>query len=74
MKKGADFSAFSVSTAVLPVSLSALRHVVSSDTVSPAAQAIWQVMKVQALILSEKRSQQGVFKPMTPCRLFQAER
>ncbi|WP_413529180.1 LysR substrate-binding domain-containing protein [Rahnella inusitata] len=32
-------------------------------SLSPAAQAIWQVVKDQALILSEKRSQQGVFKP-----------
>lgn len=32
-------------------------------SLSPAAQAIWQVVKDQALKLSEKRSQQGVFKP-----------
>ena len=29
-------------------------------SLSPAAQAIWQVVKEQALVLSEKRSQQGV--------------
>lgn len=32
-------------------------------SLSPAAQAIWQVVKDQALLLSEKRSQQGMFKP-----------
>jgi len=30
-------------------------------SLSPAAQAIWQVVKEQAVLLSEKRSQQGVF-------------
>lgn len=30
-------------------------------SLSPAAQAIWQVVKEQAALLSEKRSQQGVF-------------
>lgn len=30
-------------------------------SLSPAAQAIWQVVKEQAVLLSKKRSQQGVF-------------